>query len=184
MKTDYRTRRPLSRAATVLASLLLIAEGTCAANAEVWRFGEFNIDWPDGYVRVPKADVIQFVNPNGVGVTVDVLSHRAMSPQLEGEEIQGFRRYAREQLVSLATRHGNIVIPLHEETLSAGRILFSVADEKQASQFGLIFLLISPHGNIAQLVVEGPGAATEQMSRFRALMETGRWTGEAAQNPS
>jgi hypothetical protein len=166
-----------------VASILLISLVTCVANAATWRFDQFSIDWPDGYVRLPKPDVAVFVNSDGIAVTVDVLNHRAMSPQQEAagapEVIQGFRRYASEQLVAVAARHGHIAIPLREETLSGGRILFSLADE-QASRFGLFFLLISLHGNIAQLVVEGPGVAAEQMPRFRPLIEAGHWTGEAA----
>lgn len=176
-KTHRRMHQPLFRAAAV-ASLLLITDATSAANAATRQFGWFSIDFPDGYARLPKTDVVQFATPDRFVVTVDVLNHHAMSPQEEGKAIQDFRRYAQEQLVSLADRHGAIAIPLREETLSAGRILFSIACETQASQFGLFFLLISPHGNIAQLVVEGRGAATEQMPRFRPLMETGRWAGE------
>jgi hypothetical protein len=123
------------------------------------------------------------MNSDGVAVTVDVLNHRAMSPQQEAASapavVQDFRRYASEQLVAVAIRHGHIAIPLREETISGERILFSVASE-QAGRFGLLFLLISPHGNIAQFAVEGPGVAAEQMPLFRPLIEAGHWTTEAA----
>ena len=65
-----------------------------------------------------------------------------------------------------------------QERLPSGSLLYWIGvDQLQGSaeHFGLLFLDISPHGRIAQFVIEGPGLAKDHVKEFRRVKETERW---------
>jgi len=159
--------------------VLVAGVGPTASRAEPWAFGAFKIDWPDGFVHQDAGGTDQFVRPDGVGVTVDVLGHGPMPKPKEQEAVQRWQSYAHNELVGLAQRHGRIVIPLQDAHLASGLELLSLADEQSSEggkTFGLFFLLISPDARIVQIAVEGPGFASERMREFRPIMDNARWT--------
>ncbi|HEX4182714.1 MAG TPA: hypothetical protein VHY34_05610 [Caulobacteraceae bacterium] len=170
---------------TLCAAAFCLATLACAsaARAEPWTFGAFQIDWPDGYVHQDDPDLDQFVNADGVGVTVEVLGHGKMTSQDEQASVHRWQSYGHDQLVGMAARHGDVVIPLRDEKLASGLELLSVADQHTtdtSKTFGLFFLLISPDGRIVQITVEGPGTADDRMGEFRPAINTARWTAAAA----
>jgi hypothetical protein len=162
-----------------LAAVLLSAGTHSApASAEDWRFGDFQIEWPNGYVRQPTPGLERFRNPDGVIVTVDTLGPAPTSGEAGRQAVEHWEAYGRNQMVATAARHGAVVIPLHEETLASGAILMSVADERRVDgqeKFGLLFLVIAPDSRVAQIVVEGPGSAEARMGEFRPLFATAHW---------
>jgi hypothetical protein len=164
--------------------LAALAGGACligasAVQAETWNFGDFHIDWPDGFAHLNAPGTDQFQRADGVGVTVDVRGHGPMTKPQEQEAVEKWRSYAHNQLTEAAAKYGQVVIPLQDEKLASGVELFSLADE-QASEsgksFGLFFLLISPDGQVVQIALDGPGFASERMREFRPIMDTAKWT--------
>jgi hypothetical protein len=173
-------RKVLCAAALLCTAILATAP---AARAETWTFGAFQIDWPDGYVHLDDPTVDQFVNPDGIGVTVEVLGHGKISRQDEQAAIHRWQGYAHNEMVAMAAKNGAIVIPLRDDKLPSGLELLSVAEEHTVDavkSFGLFFLLISPDGRIVQITVEGAGTADDRMSEFRPVINTARWTEAAA----
>jgi hypothetical protein len=169
----------LFRSVAFAVTLATVAGLAPAAGADTWRLGGFEIAWRDGFVRTADSGVIRYMNlSDQVGVTVDLLNHGPMTSQEEKAAVEHWREYGRTALVAVAMRHGQVVIPLHEETRKDGAVLISVADEQQRPSgkgFGLFFLLIKPDGRLAQFVVEGPGAAVDRMAQFRPYLDTAHW---------
>jgi hypothetical protein len=162
----------------LVAPLVMADAQTNPASAAEWQFGEFSIQWPDGYARLPNPKVLQFQNATGMVVTVDVVGHKPFDEAGEKKAVQTWTNYAHTEFARIAGRHGAIVIPLKEEHLPSGSTLFSIGcdgDQGGQSHFGLLFLDISLKGHLAQIVVEGPGLAKAHAERFRTLFETAHW---------
>ena len=168
-------------ASMVAVSFLALFTFPNATFGEELRIGDFQILLPDGYVHLPKqskADADHWQNKDGTGVTIDVLSHKPMSVDQEKWAIEKWRNYGRTEMVAVAVRHGDFTMPIREETLASGAVLMSVADQQQASgkvRFGLFFLLIGPDARLAQIVVEGPGLASDRLREFRPVVDSARW---------
>lgn len=167
---------PVTSLAISFLSILLNPNPSAA---EVWRFGSFQIRWLDGFTRRTGSDAIQFYNAEGIGVTVDVMGHERVDLEHEQHMVQDWKKYGYNEMASVAARHGKVVAPVKEEKLSGDQILISISDQEQGSgtpSFGLFYLLISPHGRVAQIVVEGPGTVEQRVAQFRALIDTVQWT--------
>lgn len=148
------------------------------AAAADWTFDDFSIQWPDGYQRLAGSDGIYWKNSKGIGVTVDVLGHGPMDKATEQNQINKWSKYAHGEFAAIAARHGEIVFPLEQERMPSGSVLYWIGvDGHQGSSehFGLLFLDISPHGRLAQFVIEGPGLAKDHVKEFRSVIETERW---------
>jgi hypothetical protein len=179
-----RKTNPSGAARTLMAAVSLLALVTFpnATFGEELRIGDFQILLPDGYVHLPKqskTDADHWQNKNGIGVTIDVLSHKPMSVDQEKSAIEKWRNYGRTEMVAVAARHGEVTMSTREEALASGTVLMSVADQQHASgkvRFGLFFLLIGPDARLAQIVVEGPGVASDRFREFRPVVDSARWT--------
>lgn len=148
------------------------------AVAADWTFEDFSIQWPDGFERLAGNDGTQFQNSEGIGVTVDVLGHGPMDESRVQNQINKWSRYAHDEFVSLASRHGEIVFPLKQERLPSGSLLYWIGVDGHhgsSEHFGLLFLDISPQGRLAQFVVEGPGLAKDHVREFRNAIGTEHW---------
>jgi hypothetical protein len=159
--------------------------GTCVSAQ--WSTESFTISWADGYQRVsePRDGKIQLVaEDRGIAVTMTVTGHH-LSEEAEFQKLRAsFTAYATDELPKIAKRHGSIVIPLQRNDLPSGTILFVLGEhQKSAGKFGLFFLLISPQGRAAQIVVEGRGRPEDRISEFRNLVETARWKEEPTKVP-
>lgn len=161
------------RSAIFLSCLLPVL-----AAAADWTFDDFSTQWPDGYQRLDGSNASSWRNSEGIGVTVDVLGHGPMDIAMEQDQIHKWSNYAHGEFAALAARHGDIVFPLKQERLPSGSLLYWIGvDGHQGSNvhFGLLFLDISPHGRLAQFVVEGPGLAKDHVKEFRSIIETEHW---------
>ena len=170
-------RRGLGGLIAVLLGLAAVADPTMSW-AEPWTFGDFHIDWPDGFVHQDTPGVDQFVRDDGIGVTVDVEGHGPLPKPKEREAVGHWQAYARTEMTALASRNGQIVIPLKDETLASGLELLSLSAERSSEagkSFGIFFLLVSPDGKMAQIIVEGPGFAAQGLRAFRPALDTARW---------
>lgn len=148
------------------------------AAATIWTFGDFSIQWPDGYKHLAGNDGASWGNSNGIGVTVDVLGHGPMDKATEQDQINKWSEYAHGEFVAIAARHGEIVLPLKQERLPSGSLLYWIGVDGHhgsSEHFGLLYLDISPHGRLAQFVVEGPGLVKDHAKEFRDIFETEHW---------
>jgi hypothetical protein len=148
------------------------------AVAENWTFGDFSIEWPDGYQHLIDNGGSSWRNSEGVGVTVDVLGHTPIDSATEQDQISKWSKYARTEFLAIAARHGKIVFPLKQERLPSGSLLYWIGVDGHQGltrHFGLLFLDISPHGRLAQIVIEGPGLAKDHVKEFRSVIETEHW---------
>jgi hypothetical protein len=162
------------RSAIFLSCLLPVL-----AAATTWTFGsDFSIQWSDGYKHLVDNDGASWVNSQGIGVTIDVLGHGQMDKATEQAQINKWSDYAHGKFVAIAARHGEIVLPLKQERLPSGSLLYWIGVDGHhglSEHFGLLYLDISPHGRLAQFVVEGPGLAEDHAKEFRDVFKTEHW---------
>jgi hypothetical protein len=166
-----------------LAALAILAAG---AQAEDWTFGAFSIRWPDGFIHIPRSN-LQFLRRDGVAVTLKVLSHDDnIGATDERTFVDSWTKYAQTKLPEIAAGNAAVIsIPLTEETLPSHSLSFSIASDEQIlgqQHFGLFFVVISPRGRMAQIVVEGNGFAKDHIDEFKTAVETAVWRETDAEN--
>jgi hypothetical protein len=159
---------------------LLSAVFSTSSTVDVtWQLQGFTFNLPAGFSRVHATEAFQFISKNGVGLTVDaipVAEHAAQS-----EQINKWVTYAEKELPRIANRHGTITVPLSKDVLQSGSVLCTLGESSKSSaigqRFGLFFVLVSPKGNVVQMVFEGSGDPVAAMSTFRPYVASASWGG-------
>jgi hypothetical protein len=155
---------------------LLILAMPGPALCETWTLRALTLEWPAGFRQV-NADPLQFANGEGVAVTVDVMGPDTDDEVVQSQMAEGWRAYVRNDLLQLARSHGEVVV-MRDETTAAGLPLSVIAIRQQRdgqARFGIFFVMISIHGQIAQIMVEGPGDPLARLAEYRPIFETARW---------
>jgi hypothetical protein len=161
----------------IVGFLLCAVVSTSHAKDLTWEQNGFAFNLPAGFSRTHASDAFQLINAQGVGLTVDaILASSEVAPV---QEINKWSWYAETELLRIAGRHGSVTMPLHKEKLSSGSILYTLGETStpttNGNRFGLFFVLITPSGDFAQMVFEGPGDPDTALSEFRPFVVSASW---------
>jgi hypothetical protein len=141
-----------------------------------WRFGTMSLQWLDGFERTPSADAARFVGPNGEVVLVTAMGLREGGDA--GKTAKHYLDFGEAELPKLSASKGKDVMQMRREELAEDITLFSTAaiPKRDKRMFYLQFLAVSKTGRSALITIEGLGEPTEQLKRFRPLLDTIKWT--------
>jgi hypothetical protein len=160
--------------AALIGSLLLQP----AADADELRLSGLRIDWLDGFTLASKPDALplKLIGRDGETALFSVL-HRAMPYPAEQRDagLKLHEDFAHQQLVELAKKKGDLVIPLERAVLADGDTLYSTGTQRSRRRFYLQFFLISRPELVALVTIEGNGDVETEMKRFRPLFDTVSW---------
>ena len=179
---NFTVRHHMRVVVRVVAGLLAAASLPLTGLADELRLSGLRIHWLDGFTLASKRDALpmKLVGAAGEDVGISVMRRSTPYPREQGASaLKRHEDFAQHPLVALATKRGELVLPLQRTVLADGEILYCTGTRTKRSLsvegFYLQFFLISRPDVVALVTVEGKGNVESEMKRFRPLFDTVSW---------